>query len=288
MTNARYQLSFFLLFLGGALCFGCGKKIERTTSAAQAEEMPGVFWSSLNPVNPRVNNQVTGSVKISRFGDSFSMNVVLKDAPGSRHIQALHLGERCPDLSLDRNRDGYVDSNESFGVTGLMIVPMDQDISFQGRTHEFPFGNYSYQESTSYSRMLSDLHEYDEVFNDAVAKLKGGVLPLSGKVVIIYGADTNHQLPPTISRLDGNTPHHSLPIACGKLALIAESPEEDNPPPQVELPNPEPLPRPVPIPDDTPSTRRTYDPGSEDPDARPSTRRPRRSWWCRLRLCEQA
>lgn len=222
MTKVIYALIFF------ACLISCGKAPkDKTVAAFQEEEITdGVYSAVLIPLNAKVTNEVTGEVKISKYGDDFRVTLSLRHAPPGMHEQHLYTGTVCPQFDADKNIDGYIDTEEARASLGLVIVPLDGDLSSQAAGEGiYPKGSYKYSNSTSYQLMLTDLEQPDDVINDMITKLKGSRFSLEKKVVVVYGRGTN--LPNTVS-------NPNLPLVCGILTKTNESPQDDEdwrPPP---------------------------------------------------------
>lgn len=248
------------LFLFSLIFLSCGKSPEDKSNEQQATiNQEGTYSAILLPVNIKVSRQADGLIKLSRYGDELKVTVELKDAPPGIHKQYLHTGSSCPNGDADENHDGYIDEYEASKVIGHIILPFDGDISAQDLgSSDFPNGNYQYERSTSYSLMLSDLHSPDPIPNDFLIKLNERDLILDKKAVSIFG----------------NSPIGEIPIACGILSRVSNTPQDDhweegNPPPR----NPSPgrrRPRPRPIPEEPGPDVDTEDEYSE-------------TWWDRIR-----
>src|SRR5690606_28577234 len=104
------------------------------------------------------------------------------------HRQYLHTGEICPELNADVNHDGYIDGNEAKESIGEALIPFDGDLSSISLGQDgFPFGNFNYEQSTSFSLMVSDV------------ELNRGRFALERRVVTIWG----------------QSPVGEIPLACG-------------------------------------------------------------------------
>lgn len=207
------------------LLFSCGKKTNsKAHDGPGYEELEpeGIYSAHLQPLN---HVKVKGAVTITKYGDNLTVRVSLKNAPEGIHVQGLHAGESC--AWKDTNNDQLIDLKEAESSVGKLLVPFDGDLrSWEEGYDFFPFGNYDYERSTSYSLMLADLNQ----------KRRQGHLKLQGRVVMIRGRGDQAD----------------LPIACGILALSSDydepeeprrSPVRIKPPPRVE-PVPEPIPPP--------------------------------------------
>lgn len=222
IKNCFYTLSALLLLLS------CGKGAsDKDDGANQEVLLEGTYSAILFPVNEKVTNIINGEAQISRYGDQFSVNVNLKNAPRGDHKQQLHIGTACPDKGHDRNGDGYIDMSESRLYLGDVLIPFDDDLSGYHLGSGFtPNGSYRYSRSASFYLMLSDLDIDERDFF------------IESRVVSIYG----------------NSPVGEVPIACGVLKKISDTPttgqwEEETPAPRRPSPRQPPRPRPRPEPD---------------------------------------
>lgn len=138
------------------------------------------------------------------------------------HPQHIHAPAAFPPPSGDVNGDGFVDVIEGVPFYGPILVPLDSDLSTQA-AGDFPCvhnhgGALQYREATGLDAMLSDLNALDPEPNDAVVKLGGSPLDLSGRHVVLHGVALDTPLPATVASL-GNLPAQlTLPIACGESA----------------------------------------------------------------------
>lgn len=249
----------------------CGKAVtDETDEEVREESAPdGTYTAIFMPVNSKISSSVFGKVEVRKYGDHFQVDVRLKDAPRGSYRQYLHTGTWCPKMNQDLNGDGYLDGYEARLQAGYIIVPFDGDLSAQNSGGNYVLaGSYTYNKSTSYHLMLSDLHLPDDVVNDAMIKLKERELPLERRVVMIYAVRKN--LPSSVVGTE-------VPIACGILTLSSEypSPSEDSWETDSGNPDPGPRPRPRPRPRPQPEPRPEPDP-SPDPDSDDNTND---SWW---------
>lgn len=208
--KARFILIFLIL-----LIFSCGKVTEdNATGEAEEEFLPdGTYSALLVPINYRISSAFNGDATVIKEGDDFKVRVRVKGAPDARFRQYLQTGSSCPRMDQDTNGDKYIDFYEASRVAGLVLVPLDGDLSSQASGRDFILrGNYRYSRSTSYSLLLSDLHLPDDVVNDSIVKLPERELPLERRVIVIYR--TRGDLPATIAG-------EEVPIACGVLTRIS-------------------------------------------------------------------
>lgn len=197
--------------------------------AFQEEELSdGVYAAIFFPVNGKITNEVTGRIRLSKFGDDFRVLVNISKAPTGIHEQILYNGTACPTYILDKNTDGYLDFSEVEKNLGSILIPFDDDLSSR-HTGLYPAGrSYRYEQSTSYQLLMSE-----------IADGNGKHLQLENKVVMIFTPRSD---------LPGSVAGERLPLACGILTKISNDPAEDSwqAPPTDSTPVPPRPPRPVP------------------------------------------
>lgn len=165
VMNSLFLLTILALFIS------CGKSVEDKTDDDKPrleESLDGTYSAVLLPMNPSISNNVSGEAKVFKYGDSFRVEVRLRNSPGGIHKQYLQTGTSCSD-------------------PGAKLLPLDDDLSGQFRGYRsFPSGSYQYRRSTSYYLMLSDLHLPDENNNDDVVKLESWDLTLEQRPIVVY------------------------------------------------------------------------------------------------------
>jgi hypothetical protein len=193
-----------------------------SSSAQELQQENGSFKATLHSVNSKISNSVRGTAVVSHTGDTFSVKVVLENAPAGIHMQNLRIGTACPTASSDKNKDGYIDAVESQAVTGRITVPFDADLSSQNSgANIYPTGSYTYSKSTSYGLMLTDLRQHNDHMPSSMMKLNAGDdLPMDGRVVAIYGVYPTTSLPKSVETVDGLSSQQSIVIACGTLSRV--------------------------------------------------------------------
>jgi hypothetical protein len=210
----------------------CGSDGDNGNSSLQEEQQQeGEYRVVLSPLNSDITGVPSGSGEFSLLGNDFRavMNVSL--AGGTGHIQLITTGSACPDNTSDANGDGWIDVVEAINVTGGALIPLDRDLSSQAAGGFFPEGaNYNYDESVSYSLMLSDLKLPDSDDSDIFVKLGADEdLNLEGKTVLVHGVPETQDLPPTVSGAADLSAQATLPILCGVItrAMTSESEESE-------------------------------------------------------------
>jgi hypothetical protein len=208
----------------------CGKSVEDKTSEEKPLEeasIDGTYSTLLLPVDASVSARVSGEVKIHKYGDSFKVDIKLKDSPGGIHRQYLQTGTSC---------DG----------PGMKILPLDDDLSGQMRGQGFfPSGSYHYKRSTSYYLMLSDLHLPDDNSNDGIVKLDGWELPLEKRPIVIYAQKNGVDVKMACGILTKTSTNENETTSWDEPAPRTPAPEGNVRP----RPRPRPEPRPAPVPE---------------------------------------
>lgn len=184
---------------------GGGGSSSNNPQFQQAEELlaEGKYRAYLRPMNTHVYGFITsGMAEVEVKGNDFSVNIIMDDAPGVVHAQALHAGAECADATGDANGDGFVDVTEASAVSGGIQFRLDQDIAAPTEGSVYPSGRaYTYRQSADVDDMKRNLDQ------------------VTGRVVMIYGAPSGAPLPGSVASLDGKSAQASLPIACGILKL---------------------------------------------------------------------
>lgn len=165
----------------------------------------------------------SGTATFSLTGDVLVARVELAGADtGTMIMQHVHEGGACPTTAADTNSDGFIDALEAAAVTGLILVPLDADVSTQaGGSGAFPIsdttGAYVYADTVSFTTFHDDLLDTDPDPNDQVGKLSGDSIDIDTRVVEVHGVADTVALPSTVLALPGLTAQQSLPIACGTI-----------------------------------------------------------------------
>ncbi|MGE3610249.1 MAG: hypothetical protein AB7I27_11720 [Bacteriovoracaceae bacterium] len=205
--------NILLLFL----LLSCGKQHkEKKFPIKEAQTVEGNYAGEFLSINEKVADQIDGKILVSRVGDLFEAKLKIRNLPKGEHRQYFYSGISCPSIIDDKNFDGYVDAIEMQNSAGNRILPLDNDLTRIGTTTDFfPSGSfYKYSQSASYSQMLSDLNERDDLL-------------LDGIIVIIFGA-AEEFLPNTVSRIDDLNSQKSLPVACAILRQQLQDSPHDN------------------------------------------------------------
>lgn len=226
-----------LLLLSSLLLVSCGggggsgsKSPQNQTSTPDAQmevDAEGQYLAVFQPLNQSVSGQASGSVTFSKEEGELFIDVRFSGKhPAIIQSQYIHEGNACPTMNNDTNGDGFIDVNESYAVTGQILVPIDGDISSQDRgSATFPvtdqYGTYSYFERTSYQRFFQDLTEGDLDPSDDLIKLGlDKALNITNRVMLVYGVPAEVNLPATVATRGRLANFQTLPIACGVFTRV--------------------------------------------------------------------
>jgi hypothetical protein len=202
----------------------CGKDYKEPVPTINSEvTQEGDFKAILRPYNNSLSGWIpNGMIRLKVTGDQLDISAWLDDSASVTHRINIHQGSECPSSFHDSNRDGLVDFQESIKASKDILIPIDSHLNEQVSENDFyPFGNFSYSERGSLSKILMDLAKDDLDIEDSVIKwprAKG--LNLEGKVIIVLGVSPTRNLPTTVSSLKNLTPQLSIPIACGVIEKI--------------------------------------------------------------------
>jgi hypothetical protein len=200
------KLACLILFYFG-ICFGAKAQV--------------IFMAKLKTLNPETNGILVGSTTIYVKDDQLLSYVRLfAGAPKAWHMQNVYLGNRCPTIDDDLNKDGFIDIAEGNNVWGNVLIPLDGNLNSQASgLNTFPvaddYGAYFYEKEASFSSFLKDLRSPDLNPGDNIAKLKPNESwNLEGKVMVIQGV-ANQPFPETVTTYGLFYAYQTLPIACG-------------------------------------------------------------------------
>lgn len=199
-----------------ALLVSCGKdggsKSSNHGSEIQEQIAEGSYRAILRPYNNSLSGFLpTGKAEIKIENDMVSVKTYLDDDARVSHMQSIHTGTRCPNISDDKNADGIVDIIESYAVAGSVLIPLDANINSEEEGADiYPTGGgFTYEEKASLSKLESDVKAHRKQF-----------LNLNGRVVLIHGVAAETNMPETVATKDGMSRQLSVPIACGILQRI--------------------------------------------------------------------
>jgi hypothetical protein len=151
-----------------------------------------------------------GVAAINQRGDAVRVVVGATGVePSTVHLQHIHAGMKCPDMSDDTNHDGFVDIIEGLPDYGPVLISLDSDLNSFGAHDMFPTasaqGQYFYTEHASATRLEQELME---------------PLRFGERHVVIHGVAADTPLPATVQSLPGVPAHVTLPVACGELRSV--------------------------------------------------------------------
>ena len=153
-----------------------------TRATAETESLDtlgpdSLYNAKFMTLNPQVNGTIPGSATIRRQNDKvFAYIRIFAGAAGAWHPQNIYIGDRCPTMADDENRDGFIDIIEGNKVWGNVLIPLDADIGSQnGGKNFYPLGDmsgsYFYERLTSFKRMINDLQDADKDPHDHIVKM---------------------------------------------------------------------------------------------------------------------
>lgn len=207
------KLSLILITL---IFLSCGKNIsegKEDTILGEFETAQTVesYRGILRPINNHLSGFLpSGIAEVKMDQREIAIKTLLDDDAKVMHIQSIHLGKKCPEISDDKNRDGILDMNETFIASGNVYVSLDSDINSEALGQGlYPMGGgYTYIEKASLKKITEDL------------KTRNLPLDFLNRVVIIFGTYKKNNLPQTIDSLGISPVEKSLPIACGVLRKL--------------------------------------------------------------------
>ncbi len=206
---------------------------EEREAEENGDNLYGTYLARFSTLNGNVVGVIPGSLTFYRKQGEDRMMAFLRlfaGSPATVHPQNIHVGNRCPNMGDDTNKDGYLDINEVTEAIGKILIPLDANLNSQaaGR-NTFPVsdlsGSYHWERIVSFRSMYNDLRNTHSVYPDEYVKLEQGEkFDFVGKVVIIQGVAKDMALPETVGTMGRRTAQQTLPIACGIIQKIAEHP----------------------------------------------------------------
>lgn len=211
----KKSLAPLMLTLGMTLLVSCGKdggggsgnSGSSNSPAIQEQEAEGSYRAILRPMNNSLSGYLpTGAGEIKISGDAVSIKTYLDDDARVTHIQNIHVGSRCPDLSDDRNGDGLIDINESAAAVSGVLIPLDADVNSATEGEGiFPMGGgFTYAEQASLAKLSAD-----------VMARTNQALNLGGRAILIHGVAGGTTMPATVGTINDLPSQATIPIACG-------------------------------------------------------------------------
>lgn len=197
--------------------------------AAEAGVETEIYLAALQPLNIETNGRpATGAAVFVRKGDELTGYVKMAGLePGMMHRQMLHVGNRCPTAEADENNDQVVDVIEGVPSYGLVLVPLDDNLT------EIAEGNFpstgsdeetlEYAEVAAFEELQKNVSGEDTNPDDPVVKLKPDQkLDLAGMTVVIHGVSEDKQLPESVQGVADVAPHLTVPVACGVIEKLEQ------------------------------------------------------------------
>lgn len=195
------------------------------------DSLDGQYLAVFSTLNPQITSRITGAFTFARYkeDDELVGDVRITNAgPKLIHAQNVRVGRRCPDARDDTNGDGIIDAPEGEAVYGKILFPLDGDINTQAsHDGEFPvgdiYGNYIYSRVAKFSTFIKDLRS--EKGDDGYNKLRlDEPLDIEGRVVVVHGVDAAMDLPASVGTVGRMANYQALPIVCGVIYKVIESP----------------------------------------------------------------
>lgn len=210
-------------------------RAEETKEPAPLDgsNIQGHYQAKFITLNPHVNGTIPGSANFYREDQKiFAYVRLFAGGVKAWHMQNVYLGERCPTINDDLNKDGFIDINEAEKVLGKILIPLDSDISSQNSGKRFfPLadlsGYYHYERISNFDRFLKDLQEPDKDLEDNIVKLPDGEgLTIVGKTFMVQGISETVTLPETVATKENRRSFQTLPVACGVFEKVTKAPGE--------------------------------------------------------------
>lgn len=194
----------------------CGKNINSSNSDEFFRDygqqyLKHHYRGVLRPINNHLSGFLpSGIAEVKIDQREMTVKTFLDDDAKVTHVQSIHIGNRCPEISDDKNLDGIIDMKEAFMASGKVYVSLDSDLNSEvlgGGLYPMG-GGYTYVEKASLKNIYEDLKTRNLEFD------------FIDRVVIIYGTYKKNNLPQTIDSLGIYPVEKSLPIACGVLRKL--------------------------------------------------------------------
>lgn len=202
------------------------KPVERQEEIIENQPTVGSYRAFIRPMNTRVFGRLnSGLASVDVTENEFKLNLYMDDTSQVGHMQAIYTGSRCPTLSDDQNKDGFIDIQEAMKVSGKMLIPLDEDLTSQVAGEKiFPKGMaYEYKKNIELSTMLKDLKDRDSDVRDELVKLKANEeLNLDGRIILVHGVANKNQLPTSVASLQSMTSYETIPVSCGVIRRVAQ------------------------------------------------------------------
>lgn len=207
---------------GGSGSSGGSRNEDEPRLEEQVAE--GNYKAILRPTSFTLSGWIPSAVAdIKIVGDEVEVKAWMDDAANVVHMMSIHAGTKCPELTHDANKDGFVDYNEMLKISKKVLIPLDGNLNSQNDgANAYPRGNFTYFQKASLGSIMNDLTQSDLDARDHVVKLHAGEnLNLAGRVIIVSGVAANRVLPASVSTIAGQTPQASIPISCGVIMRMS-------------------------------------------------------------------
>lgn len=210
------------LAIAGIASLSVASAEARTTAAGGQPTV--VYIARLHPMNTRVTGHgATGEARFTVTGDTLTISIDAKDVPpGIVHWQHFHgfkdnHAARCPTEAADVNHDGIIDLIETEPMSGVTMVPFDNDPAAMQIAHGvYPkasaSGDYQYRQTVSLKALKA---AFAKAFGDQA-------LDLDRRVVFIHGVPSTTRLPASVASLGTIPAQVTLPIACGRIERVKQ------------------------------------------------------------------
>lgn len=206
---------------------------QTSINPIDGSNIEGHYQAKFTTLNPHINGTIPGSANLYRINNRlFAFVRLFGGAVNAWHMQNIYIGSRCPSLSDDINKDGFIDIIEAERVLGKIIIPLDNDIRSQkagGRRYPYAdlSGNYVYERVTAFSDFIKDLNKEDELISDNIAKIsKTSGFDFKNLTVLIQGIEEAKELPETVITKPPYESYKTIPVTCGVFEKILKKPGE--------------------------------------------------------------
>lgn len=218
----RVKLAIINIFFLGTF-ISCGQGFQKETYI-NASEKPGDYYANLKSINNKLGNY-NGWARFTIIDDQFWARLKVTGPPDiqTSHPQYVTVGGRCPTLSDDLNRDGYLDVLETIRVTGAFLLPLDSNLNTRLRGIDNFMrikkqGFYFYSKSSSLKRMIQDLIRPPFLPDQVMISLRPGEqLNMHKRIILVMGISEDLSLPRSVSSIPGLPANYITPISCGEV-----------------------------------------------------------------------
>jgi hypothetical protein len=177
-----------------------------------------LFRAPLDPVNLRFGT-VTGTVEIRVVGNQLTVQLTASGLADMLHVQFIQAGNACPTMASDTNGDLVVDGPEALAASGLVLLPLDGDLTSQTLdTATSPVGTaIAYTQIVFLSAVNTAVHGTPS--SEFVTTIPAGQeFNPDGLAVLVYGVADPLLI--TVGTIFDLTSNQSVPVACGVLESV--------------------------------------------------------------------